>query len=350
LADVRSRWQAGLLAAVVVTVVAQTASALPSPGALAQTVPPAPGGIPPASTGASAGLTQVPAQVPLAANFSRLELVTSGFVAVAGGALMLFGTDLFGAPATSMGPPQPDSFDARWTRKLALSGKGAFMGGTTDVGGIYVLPVLPAIFYGLETYGFFERGRPFVRTGDRHPHHRLAAYVEAIGFTMLVTGGVKAIVGRARPYTADAFDRPERRHAVDEDNLSFFSGHSSISFATGAFVTADVSRGLLRGPLADASTGSRVVLGYMLPALVGYGLPTLVAVSRVADLQHWPSDAIVGALVGGLIGHLAYTRHFDGSGDPLVRLVGSVTPIMVSQPATKAGGKSMTGLGLAARF
>ncbi|HEY0715234.1 MAG TPA: phosphatase PAP2 family protein [Polyangia bacterium] len=287
-----------------------------------------------------------PATVPLLANFSRLELATGAVAAAAGGVLMLFGTELFGPPSTGMGPPQADSFDARWARRLSMSGRNRFLAGVTDVGGLYVLPVLPAIAYGLDSYGLFSRGRGFLRVGDPNPQHRFVAYVEAVGFTMLLTGGVKSVVGRARPYTPEALNRPERRHQFEEDNLSFFSGHASISFATGAFVTADVSRALLVGPLATASPASRAFLGHVLPTVVGYGVPTLVAVSRVADLQHWPSDVIVGALVGGLMGQLAYTWHFDSAGSPLARFGGRATPVLIARP----DGGALVGLGFGARF
>ncbi|HEY0707183.1 MAG TPA: phosphatase PAP2 family protein [Polyangia bacterium] len=287
-----------------------------------------------------------PAPVPLSANFSRFELVASATVAVAGATLMLFGTELFGAPAAGMGPPAASSFDARWARRLAISGDRRFLGGVTDVGGIYVWPALPAIVYGLDVAGRFDRGRPFVRTGELSPHHRLAAYVEAMGLTMFVTGATKSLVGRARPYTEVALDRPELRRRSSEDQLSFFSGHSSVAFATGAFVSADVSRALLRGPLAQASTSRRVFLGHLLPAVVGYGVPTLVGISRVIDQQHWPSDVLVGALVGGLIGHWAYTRHFDERGDPRERLALRAAPLVV----VHSDGPAVWGMGMSARF
>ena len=38
---------------------------------------------------------------------------------------------------------------------------------------------------------------------------------------------------------------------------------------------------------------------------MGYGLPALVGLSRIIDQQHWPSDVVMGTLVGTLIGHLA---------------------------------------------
>ena len=47
---------------------------------------------------------------------------------------------------------------------------------------------------------------------------------------------------------------------------------------------------------------------------------SLVGVSRVIDQQHWPSDVLMGALVGSTIAHLAYLTHFDESGQPRRRM------------------------------
>ena len=272
------------------------------------------------------------AYVPLSASFSRFEIAASVTAALAGGFLMRWGPEVFGAPEPGMGPPSPGSLDARITRGLGNPGGGRFLLGIPDKGGIYVLPMLPLAFYGFETVSSLRTGHAWLVPGEKNPHHRLAAYVEALGFTLLVTGSVKSVVGRPRPYTKAAFDRAELRTAAREDNVSFFSGHSSLTFAAGAFVTADVSRALLQGPLAGASDTRRFLLGQMLPTVVGYGIPSVVGVSRVIDQQHWPSDVTVGALVGGLVGHLAYVRHLDGEGRPIVRIAQSVRPAVITQP------------------
>ena len=108
------------------------------------------------------------------------------------------------------------------------------------------------------------RGRPLLACHDQNPHHRLLAFVEAVGWTYLLTGMVKYTAGRPRPYTEAANDHPELRHRASEDNLSFFSGHASVSFAVGAFLAEDTSRYLLRGPLSEAAgagTARRLLLG-----------------------------------------------------------------------------------------
>jgi membrane-associated phospholipid phosphatase len=268
---------------------------------------------------ATASAGELTGPLPLSAGFSPLERVTAVTATAGGLFLLIAGDTMFDPPAPSMGPPAADSLDARISRALYRPGKGRFLARVPDYGGNLVLPVLPLVFYGLDTYFVFAQGRPRLVTDDFNPHYRLMAYVEVMGWTYLVTGAVKYLVGRPRPYTAQALDRPELTFKPREDNLSFFSGHASSTFAVGAFVTEDVSRALRRGPLAGASPLRRFLLGGLLPAVVGYGIPTLVSLSRVIDQQHWTTDVVAGAAVGALIANLTYAAHFDDAGRALLR-------------------------------
>jgi membrane-associated phospholipid phosphatase len=269
------------------------------------------------------------------------------------------GNAVFTAPSPSLGAPAPGSFDLRVTRWLARPGSGRFLGRVPDLGGLYVWPVLPLLFYGADAVALGHSGRPWLMTADLNPQIRLVAYVEAIGWTLLVTGEVKYLVGRPRPYTASGLDRPDLRSRDSEDNLSFFSGHASAAFATGAFLAEDVSRQLLHGPLKDASPARRFLLGALLPNLVGYGVPTLIGVSRVIDLQHWPTDVAMGAVTGALISRLVYRNHFDATGAPLVRhpealagLTSQAALTVVPQVTTSPDGRAEVHLaaGLSGRF
>jgi membrane-associated phospholipid phosphatase len=244
-----------------------------------------------------------------------------------------------------MGPPAPGSLDARISRALYRPGKGRFLARVPDYGGNLVLPVLPLLFYGADTFFLLRDGRPRLVTSELNPHYRLMAYLEVMGWTYLVTGTVKYLVGRPRPYTPQALDRPELTYKPREDNLSFFSGHASATFAVGAFVTEDVSRALRRGPLAGASPWRKFLLGGVAPAVVGYGIPTLVALSRVIDQQHWTTDVVAGAAVGALIANLTYAAHFDDVGRPLLRQESpthlALVPVL-SSPAVPLGGQGLS--------
>ena len=195
-------------------------------------------------------------RVPLTENFSPLETTVSLTVAAAGAFLLAAG-----APAVRSPEPQHGAARSGQHRRPAVAlgvpaGQSSRMwGGVPDLAGAYLLPVLPALFYGGEWLSWQTRGRPLFACHDQNPQHRLMAFVEAMGWTYLLTGVVKYTAGRPRPYTEVANDHPELRHRASEDNLSFFSGHASVSFAVGAFLAEDTSRYLLRGPAVGGGRG-----------------------------------------------------------------------------------------------
>ena len=75
-----------------------------------------------------------------------------------------------------------------------------------------------------------------------------------------------------------------------EDNKSFPSGHAMSSFA----LAAVMSREYHDKPL--------VVFG-------SYGFATAVSLARVGGLNHFPSDVLVGAVIGELIGRYVVHHH-----------------------------------------
>jgi membrane-associated phospholipid phosphatase len=258
------------------------------------------------------------ARVPLAANFSIAERVTIAAAAGAGIAAMLVAPRLVQVDAPSLGPPAPGSFDRRVSDALYDGGGGRFLGGLPDVAGLYVLPYLPALFYATEATVRARTGQPWFAGADVNADHLAWAYVEALGWTALVTGVTKVAVGRARPYVV--LDHPELAESSHEANLSFFSSHASAVFCAAAFVALDTSDTLRRGRLARATPATRFFLGTLAPYAAAYGIAGLVGVSRVIDQQHWASDVLVGAGVGTVAAHLAYLAHFDGEGRPRRRL------------------------------
>lgn len=92
---------------------------------------------------------------------------------------------------------------------------------------------------------------------------------------------LKVAVGRARPNTG------ESSHSFYP--FSFSTGHTSFPSgdAAGAFAVASV--------IADQSPG-------VLVDALAYGLAGLVAVYRVHDRKHWPSDVFIGSALGYFVG------------------------------------------------
>jgi hypothetical protein len=91
---------------------------------------------------------------------------------------------------------------------------------------------------------------------------------EAAAAALLLNQAVKLLAGRKRPY---AFFDNDVGYSKSEDNLSFYGGHTSFGFTV---VAATVTVASMRG-------------------YPGVGI--------AAD-QHYLTDILVGAAVGGLVG------------------------------------------------
>lgn len=105
----------------------------------------------------------------------------------------------------------------------------------------------------------------------------------------LVTSRLKRAFGRDRPYLggdAHAFDAFDGR---DQDQRAFPSGHATEAFAVA---------GVIATHYADT------------PAVIwtAYGLAALNGLSRMKKDQHWASDVLAGAMIGGGIGRMV-ARH-----------------------------------------
>lgn len=121
-------------------------------------------------------------------------------------------------------------------------------------------------------------------------------HVEALFITLALTSIAKVAVGRARPFTYREFYPLESRLRYDA-GLSFFSGHTSMSF-TGATATAMTFS--LRHPDDPARFA---VWGVML------GLASLTGYGRIAAGKHFWTDVLTGAAVGSLVGILVPLLH-----------------------------------------
>jgi membrane-associated phospholipid phosphatase len=109
---------------------------------------------------------------------------------------------------------------------------------------------------------------------------------EATSIAMLANVIVKYAVGRARPYVwmgnGDPYGDPQ------DANLSFFSGHTTFTFAVA------VSAGTIF--LMQKMPGAGWVLGG------GLALAAFTGYLRMGAEQHYLTDVLVGAAVGSLVG------------------------------------------------
>lgn len=132
-------------------------------------------------------------------------------------------------------------------------------------------------------------------------HHGLTdvmVVTEALVLSSVITQATKLSAGRMRPWVR--MQREEQRDYVTgpDDHLSFFSGHTSATFALAvAAGTTATLRGYRRADVIWA-------VGMPLAALTGY--------LRIAADRHYFSDVMTGALIGSLAGVLVPYLHARG--------------------------------------
>ena len=118
------------------------------------------------------------------------------------------------------------------------------------------------------------------------------ATLEAITVSTQVTGLLKGLFGRARPYAAagDAGDFDLGGGFGSATRRSFPSGHTSMAFTLASVVSAETAH---RWPRAR-----RVV------APLAYAAATGVGLARMYNDKHWASDVALGAAIGTLSGRM----------------------------------------------
>ena len=107
---------------------------------------------------------------------------------------------------------------------------------------------------------------------------------EAVLHTQLVVQGMKMMFNRERPNKANGDG------GFWDGGRSFPSGHAATSFA---FATI----------IANQYKEKKIV------PIAAYGLATAISMSRIGGMNHHPSDVLIGAVVGHLIGRYILHRH-----------------------------------------
>jgi membrane-associated phospholipid phosphatase len=110
--------------------------------------------------------------------------------------------------------------------------------------------------------------------------------------SLVMTETLKYSLGRSRPYEGNG------NGAFFQGGTSFPSEHTAAAWSIASVVAHEYP-----GPMTK---------------LLAYGAAALVSYSRVRARDHFPSDVFVGALVGELAAHQAYSRYHDPElgGDP----------------------------------
>ena len=171
----------------------------------------------------------------------------------------------------------PPAFDVSVRNALVWNDRGRAVTLSSVTG--YV--VTPALGYGL--LGLASLTRPDASFGQLLDD--LVPVLETVAISQVGTNIVKFTVGRQRPYAHFATSPFE---ADADDNLSFFSGHSALTFAiaTSAGLVAHWRHYRL----------APVILSATLP------LAAATAYFRIAGDKHYLSDVVTGSTVGVLSG------------------------------------------------
>lgn len=171
----------------------------------------------------------------------------------------------------------------------------------------------------------------------RQFHDTMIGFLEAVALTAGTTNLVKPTVGRLRPDFADrarrylcSTDDPQRLDcqgyrdaslandpaAADklfmDGRRSFFSGHSSNSFAVFTYTSLVVGGHYVWGERATPRSRAAGIAAQS----VMMGAATFIAASRVIDGRHHPTDVLAGGATGFFFANFAYWRRFDARGRP----------------------------------
>jgi len=128
-------------------------------------------------------------------------------------------------------------------------------------------------------------------------------YLQNILTTYSVSHLPKALIRRYRPYAYNKDIPDEIRQNVDATH-SFFSAHTSITFASAVFLSITFGKynpGSNLNPYIWASS-------LLLATATGY--------LRYTSGNHFPTDIITGAVIGSLIGYLIPLIHENNEQDP----------------------------------
>jgi len=124
-------------------------------------------------------------------------------------------------------------------------------------------------------------------------------YAETIMFAYGIKEWGKFFVGRARPYSY--YDSIPQKYIDDGDwNNSFPSGHSTLSFASAAFLSSVFNQYYPDSKWRFWVTGC------------SFGLAATTASLRMASGNHFFTDVLTGALIGTMCGFVVPYTHTEG--------------------------------------
>lgn len=132
---------------------------------------------------------------------------------------------------------------------------------------------------------------------EEEMRHALGLY-RSVMYTQVATQTVKSLVHRMRP--------------DGSDDKSFFSGHTSVAFATCSWLQMELDDAIMASATLAKDPLVRDALRVAAAAST-YGWASYVGYSRIRDNKHYLGDVMTGAAVGVLISHLTYAAIHNGA-------------------------------------
>jgi len=174
---------------------------------------------------------------------------------------------------------EPNGFDTAARDALRLDDTAAADATSYVVG----FALLPALVLGLNAASARDEGHAVQGAED------LLLVAEAVALSASLNQLTKFLVGRERPFVhALEPGWKDRTRDPADNNLSFFSGHTTLAFAVAVSgATVATLRGYDTAPYLWA---------------IGGALAILTGGLRIAADRHYLSDVLVGAAVGSLVG------------------------------------------------
>lgn len=123
-------------------------------------------------------------------------------------------------------------------------------------------------------------------THDDHKRETGFLSGEAALNAVIITEGLKFAFGRTRP-----LDHPQYAGNFWSGGASMPSEHASTAWAIASVVAHEYP-----GPLTS---------------ILAYGLASTISTARITAKQHFPSDVLIGSLIGWYAGKQAYRAHHD---------------------------------------
>ncbi len=179
----------------------------------------------------------------------------------------------------------PSSFEKNFSQTVGLNGSESF--GSIDQD-IFPRTVFYSRLFVTASLNIFTN-----TDITQEDYKRIFLFQKSLIYTYTITEIVKSITNRERP--------------DGSDNRSFFSGHTSTTFAASTYLFLELNDLYDNWSLTKDNPFLKTTFNVVSFSTL-YGWAGYVGYSRIRDKKHYLSDVVVGAAVGTLISMIVYNN------------------------------------------